>query len=102
MRKIVAVPESALKGEQQRRNEEPAHAAIELSVRNARIVALAELIGEGRIGQRIDQPHQHFARVGDDVAIMQGHHIAVLAGKRIAHAVPDIAPLSGLLGRKPQ
>ena len=94
--------EGALQRLQKRRNQEPTDPAVQFPVCDTGIISLAELIGKGGICQRVDKPHEHFARIGGDVAIMQGDHVAILAGNRVAHAIPDIAPLAGLFRREPK
>ena len=88
--------------EQQRRDQQPRHPAIELALTDAWVEPLGKLVGKGRVGHRINEAVEHLALVGDDVAIVDRHHRAVGAGNQIAHAAPDILSLARLLRGEPQ
>ena len=52
------------------------------------------------MGNRINQPRQQTAVVGQDVAVVQCDRLRPAGGQCIAHAVPDVAPLAELLWRE--
>ena len=54
------------------------------------------MIGEIRVCDRIDQPRQQVVGVGHDIAIVDGHDRAVLAGNQIAHRGPDVLAFARL------
>jgi hypothetical protein len=64
------------------------------------VVALAELVVEGGVRHRIDQPRQQLPIVCDDVAVMQSHGLGHVAGLHVAEAVPDVAAFAGRFGRQ--
>ena len=51
---------------------------------------------------RVDQPRQHLAVIGDDVAIVDRHHGRIRAGDQVTDRAPDVLALAGLLRRKAQ
>ena len=68
----------------QRRDHQARHAAIQLALGDARVVALAELVVELRMGHRVDQARQQAAIIGDDIAVMQCHRLGDARGLHIA------------------
>ena len=99
---VIAVPDHLFQRDQQGADQQAADPPVQLAPADAGIIPFGQLIGEIRIGQRIDQPRQHIGGIGDDVAIVQGHNRAVLTGKGIAQTEPHIAPLSRFAGIKVQ
>lgn len=85
---------------QQRGDHQPRHPAIELSVGDARVVALAELVVEVGMGHRVEEPRQQAPVVGENVAVVEPHHRTAGRGLHVARAEPDVAPLAGLPGRE--
>ncbi len=76
------------------------HAAVDLAVRHAGVIALAELVVEQRVGHRVDQAGEQVAVVGDDVAIVQRDRLRLARCQGVAHAVPDVAALADLSRRQ--
>ena len=49
-----------------------------------------------RIGDRVEEPRQKRAVIGQDIAVMQRDGVSLAARLGVADAAPDITPLSGL------
>ena len=98
---VVAVADHTLQCNQQRADQEPGDPAVQLVLTHTRIEPFGHLIGEVRIDHRVDQTRQHFVGVGQNIAIMDGHHRAVRAADQIAQRRPDILALALLCRCQP-
>ena len=99
---IRRLPNDTLQRANHRRHQQPTHPSIDFVLGHPRVVALAELITKERMGDRINQPRQQAAVVGQDVAVVECDRLCPPGGQCIAHAVPDVAPLTELLRREPR
>ena len=62
-------------------------------------ISLAKIEAEGRICDRVAQPREKGAVVGEDVAIMHRDHARVVRGQEIPEAKPEVAPFAAFAGR---
>ena len=86
-------------GANQGRDQQPADPAIQLAAGGAGVEALAELVVEARVGDRVEQPRGQGPVIGGDVAIVQGDRLRPAVRLHVAKAVPDIAAFAELHGR---
>jgi hypothetical protein len=90
-------PDDGVERADERRDEQAHHTAIE-PIRNARVVAFAEIKAETVVRHRVAEPREQFAAVSEDVAIMYRDHARLFAGQRVAETNPDVAPLAAGAG----
>ena len=87
-------PTDLLQRTDERRDQQTAHAAVELVVGNARVEALAEFVAEVRVGDGIDQPRKQISIVSQNIAIVQGHCLGATGSQSVTEAIPDVATLA--------
>lgn len=78
----------------ERREEQPGDAAVQ-AIRKARAVALAKVEAERGICDRVAEPGEERAVIGEDVAIMHRDDAGEVGCEQVAEAQPEIASLAG-------
>ena len=73
---VVGIGIDFFQGSHQRGNQQAADPAVDTGVGNPRVIALAELIAEGRVRYRVKQSRGQQSLVGHDVAVVQGDCLA--------------------------
>ncbi len=91
--------EDAAQGPQQG-GDVQAHGAPVETVRETRIIPLAEIKAEARVRDRVTEPGQKLPVVSPDVAVMDRHHARLVAGEDVPETDPHVPTLARRSGRQ--
>ena len=100
---VVVLADGGPQRSQQRRHQQAHDAPVEARrwpLAGAVVEAFRERVPERGMQDRVQQPGQQAAVVGEDVGVVQSDALAAARGQEVAEAVPHVAALARLGGRQ--
>ena len=98
IREIVDVSQCGLHRADQWCQEESCDPTTKLLLSGSVVVPLGKGVAKRGMDDRIQQPGHHSSLVGQDVGVVERYCLCPSRCEEKAEAIPDVAPLSGLVG----